>query len=291
MNVGLFIMNQKGLSILTILLKRGYKNEIGYVVSSKDKGLVEDSYSEILQLCKENNIASYNRNDIEKLPPVNYKLAIGWRWLIQEHDNLIVLHDSVLPRYRGFAPLVNSLLNKEPEIGVTALWANKDYDQGDIIFQRKTSISYPIKINEAILKASNLYNQIVLDIFDKIRANEPLSSLPQDESKASYSIWRDEDDYKIDWTQPAEDIKRFVDAVGFPYKGAQSEIEDGELIYIDDVCVIKDLNLELRHPGKVLRINEGKPVLICGKGLIQVDKIRDINGEEVQLAKFRTRFK
>lgn len=290
MNAGLFIMNQKGLSILKTLLDNGYTNEIGFVVSSRDKGLVEDSFSDIFQLCLKNNIAFYDRNT-EELPFVNYRLAVGWRWLIKEHKNLIVLHDSLLPRYRGFAPLVNSLLNREPEIGVTALWANKDYDQGDIISQRKIHISYPIKINEAIQKVSDLYNQIVLDIFDNIRTNGILRSWPQEESQASYSIWRDEDDYKIDWTQSAEYIKRFVDAVGFPYKGAQSEIEGGEIIHIDDVCIVKDLNLELRHPGKVIRINEGKPVIICGQGLIQLNRIRDFNGEELQLTKFRTRFK
>ena len=290
MNVGLFIMNQKGLSILRALVNKGYTNEIGYVVSSKDKGLVDDSYSDIFKLCKKNNLAYYDRN-IEELPSVDYKLAIGWRWLIKEHKNLIVLHDSILPQYRGFAPLANSLINGEPEVGVTALWADKDYDQGDIIFQRRIPITYPIKINEAIQKVSELYNHIVLDIFLKIRTNQALRSWPQEESEASYSIWRDEHDYKIDWTQPAECIKRFVDAVGFPYKGAQSEIEGGQLVYIDDVSIIKDLHLELRHPGKVIRFNEEKPVIICGQGLIQLNKIRGINGEEIQLTKFRTRFK
>lgn len=283
-------MNQKGLSILRALVNKGYTNEIGYVVSSKDKGLVDDSYSDIFKLCKKNNLAYYDRN-IEELPSVDYKLAIGWRWLIKEHKNLIVLHDSILPQYRGFAPLANSLINGEPEVGVTALWADKDYDQGDIIFQRRIPITYPIKINEAIQKVSELYNHIVLDIFLKIRTNQALRSWPQEESEASYSIWRDEHDYKIDWTQPAECIKRFVDAVGFPYKGAQSEIEGGQLVYIDDVSIIKDLHLELRHPGKVIRFNEEKPVIICGQGLIQLNKIRGINGEEIQLTKFRTRFK
>jgi methionyl-tRNA formyltransferase len=292
MKVGLYLMNQKGLSILKTLLDSGYLNEIGYVVSSKDKGLMDDSYSDIIQLCEKNGIAYCNRNrNLEELPSVEYKLAIGWRWLIKEHENLIVLHDSILPRYRGFAPLVNSLINGEQEIGVTALWANKEYDKGDIIAQRKIQISYPQKIHEAIQRVSGLYNDIVLEIFKAIRIKEPLVSEPQEEAKASYSIWRNEDDYTVDWTQSSENIQRFVDAVGFPYKGAQSETTDGELIYIDEVSVLKDLPLELRHPGKVIKFNEGKPVVICGQGLIQLDKIRGYDGEEIQLTKFRTRFK
>ena len=91
------------------------------------------------------------------LPAVDYQLAIGWRWLISGTENLIVLHDSLLPKYRGFAPLVNSLINGEQEIGVTAIWAGPEFDAGEIIFQEKAGICYPIKIQEAIEIVSGLY--------------------------------------------------------------------------------------------------------------------------------------
>ena len=282
-------MNKKGLFVLQALVDNGYSNYVGYVVSSKDPGLIDDSYNDILDLCNNNKINFSDRKN-KMLPLVDYKLAIGWRWLISEYENLIVLHDSILPRYRGFAPLVNSLINGEKEIGVTALWADQDYDQGDIIVQQKEQINYPIKIQVAIQKISKLYTNIVLEIFSKVRSNEKLISKPQEESEATYSIWRDQDDYKINWTQPADYIKRFIDAVGYPYQGAQSEIVGGESIIIDDALVLNDLTLELRHPGKIIRLNDGSPVVICGRGLIQLNKVRKLDGEEIKLTKLRTRF-
>ena len=49
-----------------------------------------------------------------------------------------------MPKYRGFAPLVNSLVNGEKIIGVTALFASEEYDNGDIIMQSSVDITYPI---------------------------------------------------------------------------------------------------------------------------------------------------
>ena len=48
-------------------------------------------------------------------------IAAGWRWLLPSTEKLIVLHDSLLPRYRGFNPLVSQLIDKEERLGVTAV--------------------------------------------------------------------------------------------------------------------------------------------------------------------------
>ena len=52
------------------------------------------------------------------------------------------------------------------------------------------------------------------------------SSKPQEEEKATYSLWRNEDDYLIDWNNTSKQIKRFIDAVGSPYKSASSYINN-----------------------------------------------------------------
>lgn len=290
MKVGLYLMNQKGFSILESLIGTEYSKHVSYVISSEDKNVVNDYYNEIHQLCVENNITFYNRKEF-KVPDVKYKLAVGWRWLISDSQNLIVLHDSLLPKYRGFAPLVNSLINGETEIGVTALWANKEYDQGDILLQKKKTIKYPIKIQRAIDEVSELYINIVLEIFRDIDSESTLNSIKQLESEATYSLWRDDEDYRIDWQRSAEYIKRFIDAVGYPYKGAQATVDGTEIVYIDEVELMEDLNIELRQPGKVLKLDQGSPIVVCGTGLVKITQIRDSEGKKTSLKKFRTRFR
>jgi methionyl-tRNA formyltransferase len=52
----------------------------------------------------------------------DFNIAISWRWMLKV-SNLIVIHDSLLPKYRGFSPLVNMLINGEDTLGVTVLFA------------------------------------------------------------------------------------------------------------------------------------------------------------------------
>lgn len=181
------------------------------MVSSEDKNIQKDFFDEIKEIAQKEKIKFFNR--FEDITPIEkgfsgYKFAIGWRWLIKDERNLIVFHDSLLPKYRGFAPLVNYLINNENLGGVTALFASSEYDKGDIIAQKSFEINYPIKINEAIEKIEPLYFELVDEIFTKIKSCEQLNSKKQDESKASYSLWLDNEDYFIDWSWSADKIKR-----------------------------------------------------------------------------------
>jgi methionyl-tRNA formyltransferase len=218
-----------------------------------------------------------------------YSIAIGWRWLINDNSNLIVFHDSILPKYRGFNPLVTALINGDNEIGVTALEGANDYDSGNIIKQEKISIDYPIKIKKAIDLISLCYAKLLNSILEKITLKE-IKTYPQDESLVSFSLWRDEENYKIDWSLDAKVIKRFIDAIGFPYKGAYSIVNNQKII-IRDAQVVEDVKIPIREMGKVIFKDKKSYTIVCGKGLLKVMKFFDENGSEVNLKKFRIRFK
>ncbi|MBE0472307.1 MAG: hypothetical protein IBX55_22710 [Methyloprofundus sp.] len=115
-NIAFYIMNSKGLFVLKRFIKKFGANAISYVVSEKDKAVQYDSFPAIKQLAQKNNIPFYQRTQFDVEIENKFsglKFAIGWRWLIKNETSLIVFHDSLLPKYRGFAPLVNSLINKE----------------------------------------------------------------------------------------------------------------------------------------------------------------------------------
>lgn len=293
-NIAFYIMNSKGLFALKGFIEKFGANAVGYVVSEQDKSVQYDGFEEIKKIAKDNDIPFYSRTqfDVEiENEFLGLKFAIGWRWLIKNETSLIVFHDSILPKYRGFAPIVNSLINREMCVGVTALFADKHYDRGDIISQKSTSFNYPIKIDKAIEKIEPLYLELVDTIYTRVLAGEAITGYKQDEKQASYSLWLDQEDYFIDWDWSAEKIKRFIDSTGYPYNNAKA-ILNSNIIIFKEVDVLDDVVVENRdrHIGKVIFKEKEMPVIVCRKGLLALKKITDTDGNTVQI-NFRSRFK
>lgn len=290
--VSLFVMSRKGYALLKDIINSGYAPQIDKVVIAHDKAMANDYYEEMCSVCKAAGVDVHDKT--EKVAITSpFCVTIMWRWMIplQENSKLIVFHDSLLPKYRGFSPLVNMLINREPYIGVTSLFASNEYDKGDIIAQRRVAVEYPIKISDAIDLESPLFSSILIEIFEKIKKNQPINATPQKESEASYSLWRDEADYHIDWTCNSRDIQQFVYSVGYPFKGAYTLL-DGEVLRIVDCEPVDDVHIENRTPGKMIFLNKGCPVVVCGEGLLKLTDIRNDAGESLlPLMKFRNRFK
>jgi methionyl-tRNA formyltransferase len=287
-------MTSKGYDVLKAIIKSNYNNIEISVVVGRDKNVVDDYADSITDLCVANNVRHYERKSIGDLGNLvfDYAFAVGWRWLIISNVKLIVLHDSILPKYRGFAPLVNMLINGESKIGVTALFASEGYDAGDIITQKSNEIDYPIRINEAIEKVSLLYSEIVLELLSKIDNSESICGVSQNEKEASYSLWLSEDDYQIDWSKDASFIHRFINSVSYPYKGASTFINGNVKVRIMDSQLYDDVVIENRHFGKVIFIDDGCPVVVCGIGLLKVTEMFDEKTglSMIPLKNFRTKF-
>ena len=289
--ITIFAMTEKGYRVLQKLLTK-FKHNIEIVIGSRDSQLQEDFYSEIKCLCEDNYIHFVDRKDFGEIT-TQYAIAVSWRWIINmDNSNLIVFHDSLLPRYRGFNPLVSALINGDSQVGVTALFATSEYDKGDIITQSLTQIDYPIKIQDAINKILENYEEIALYVLEKIVNNNKFSVVVQNENQATYSLWRDDEDYRINWHQSSIELKRFIDAVGYPYKGAAT-ILNCNLVRILEAEIVRDVVIENRIPGKVIFVKDSQPIVVCGQGLLQIQKLIDDkeNQSLIPLPKFRTRFR
>lgn len=290
-NIVFFLMSQKGYEALSHFVKIFGSSNISFVVGAEDHNVKNDFSKEIKELCLINRIEYFERKDAFVIHS-EYCLAISWRWIINSgKSKLIVLHDSILPKYRGFAPLVNCLINGEKKIGVTALYACDEYDKGDIIAQKTADISYPLKISEAIDIVSTCYTDLIEEICRKIISGQLIHSICQSEEEASYSLWLDEEDYNINWDKGSEEIKRFIDAVGYPYNYAATYI-DGQKMRIADAETYPDLFIENRRPGKIIFFKNEKPVIVCGRGLLKIISLIDDKTmqEMLPLKRFRVRF-
>lgn len=282
-------MSAKGLATLQSF-DDDNKKIIAYIVVAKDNNVTNDYFNEITELATKLGIPIFERSQTP--PPASHLIAVSWRWLIRSsaEQKLIVFHDSILPRYRGFAPLVSALINGDKQIGVTALLASEEYDRGPIIDQEIIEIEYPVTISLAIDLLLPCYKSLTNKVIEKIMQG-CMTSLLQNEADATYSLWRDDEDYYIDWTGDAHSIQRFVDALGPPYKGAATTI-DGEVYRIRKCEVLSDVKIENRKAGKVIFVENENPIVVCGTGLVKILTITKEDSETnvLPLAKFRTRF-
>ncbi|MFJ6632941.1 methionyl-tRNA formyltransferase [Streptomyces sp. NPDC091376] len=216
-------------------------------------------------------------------------VANNWRtWLPPEifdlppHGTLNV-HDSLLPSYAGFSPLIWALINGEKEVGVTAHRMDADLDMGDIVLQRSVPVGPRDTATDLFHRTVDLIGPIVVDALERIESGTAVWT-PQDRSRASFFHKRSIEDSRIDWTWPAEDLERFVRAQSDPYPNAFTH-HRGERIRIVSAAVSQG-----RYggtPGRIF-IREGDGVVIVAgtdarsgrrHGLV-VEKVRTEDGEE-----------
>lgn len=152
-------------------------------------------------------------------------VANNWRtWIPPEifdlprHGTLNV-HDSLLPGYAGFSPIIWALINGEPEVGVTAHRMDATLDAGDILLQRSVPVGPTDTATDLFHATVDLIAPIVTEALELIDSGQA-EWTPQDPTKASFFHKRSLEDSRIDWSWPAEDLERLVRAQSHPYPHA-----------------------------------------------------------------------
>ncbi|WP_274864337.1 bifunctional UDP-4-amino-4-deoxy-L-arabinose formyltransferase/UDP-glucuronic acid oxidase ArnA [Serratia marcescens] len=186
------------------------------------------------------------------------------------------LHGSLLPRYRGRAPVNWALVNGETETGATLHKMVKRPDAGDIVGQQKVTIAdsdTALTLHKKVLEAA----QIVLkEQLPKLK-NGTATFTRQDESQASYFGRRTPADGEILWHKSAKEINNLVRAVTEPYPGAFSYLGQRKLI------VWRSRVLDTQHdkqPGTVL--STAPLVIACGEGALEIVAGQNDSGLYVQ---------
>lgn len=285
--VGLYIAGFKGYRFLQLIHTHC---AVKFVVSYPVKGTLDDSYQRIKTHCREHGYPFVERvagND-KRVSDSDLVFVIGWQYLLHSiDDRYVVFHDSLLPQYRGFAPTVAALIAGDRTIGATAFRPARGVDTGPVFGQARTKISYPMKIADALQIQSEHYAKVARELIARFKRGR-LRARRQDDSKATYSIWRDQYDYFIDWTWSADKINRFVDAVGWPYEGART-IYRSRVIIIDEATVEPEMKFSARSSGKIWAVDDGAPLVICGAGILRIRCARYDDGEKVAFRFLRER--
>ncbi len=139
------------------------------------------------------------------------------------------MHGSLLPKYRGRAPINWAVLHGEPRIGMTLHRMVKAADAGPIVDQEGVDLGPRDTAEEAFRKALPCARRILERQIDALLAGH-VRETPQDETQATYFSGRKPEDGRIDWSRPSRQIFNLIRAVTDPYPGAFTDVGPARLM-------------------------------------------------------------
>ena len=134
----------------------------------------------------------------------------------------INVHSSLLPKYRGAAPINWAILDGEAETGVSIMYMAKELDAGDVILQKTTTIGEDEDALALTLRLAELGAEALSETVTALQAGTALRT-PQDESRMSYASMLSKDMSPIDWSRPARAIACQVRGL-IPWPCASTEL-------------------------------------------------------------------
>jgi methionyl-tRNA formyltransferase len=209
---------------------------------------------------------------------VDLMLVVSWRYLIPEAiyrrpvRGTFILHDSLLPTYRGFAPTVWAIVNGEDHTGVTLFEIADDVDSGDMVAQKRVPIAPDDTIADVLEAVTRAYLAVLEDnLFPLLDGSAPRT--PQDHTLATFTCKRTLDDNKIDWTQSTAVIYNLIRAVTMPYPGAFTTL-GGQKLTIWAARPV-ERNYVGRIPGRVVEFRRGEgSVVLTGDGALLITEVQ-----------------
>lgn len=212
--------------------------------------------------------------------PVDLILMVSWRYVVPEsiysraRKGSYVFHDSLLPKYRGFAPTVWSIINGERETGVSLFKASDSVDAGDIVDQRRTTIAKSDAIASVMAKITEMYLEVAERNFADM-LDGSAASYPQNHADATYTCKWIPSDARIDWSKGAHEIYNLIRATSWPYPGAYTCIGGRKLIVWSAELPTGGGKYVSRAPGRVIEFHpEGCATVLTGDGAIRLRSVQ-----------------
>jgi len=169
----------------------------------------------------------------------------------------INVHASLLPKYRGAAPIHRCIIDGETQTGITTMYMAEGLDTGDMILKSAFDITETMTVGELHDSLAILGGDILVETLEKI-SNGTAPREPQDEALATYAAKLDRDTGRIDWTKSARDIVNLIRGTN-PYPTAFTTYKD-EILKIHSAEIGKQGDMEiLAGDGIAVTITEVQP--------------------------------
>lgn len=181
----------------------------------------------------------------------------------------INIHPSLLPRWRGAAPIQRALLEGDAITGVTIMRMDEGLDTGDIFKQAQIPIERDDTSATLLTKSADLGAELLLDVLQELQ-NGSAKSVPQDNNLATYAAKITKEEAQLNWTLDAVQLDRMVRAFN-PWPIAYCEI-DGKHIRVWQSQPIDCKTDSL--PGTIIQASGEGIDIACGKGILRLEKIQ-----------------
>ena len=161
-------------------------------------------------------------------------IVCGWYSMISAQARAVArrgfigVHNSLLPRYRGAAPLVWALMHGEREVGLSMYTLTDGMDDGEVWAQTSTAVAPDEYIGTVLERLEDGCERMVRDVYPRI-CDGTVTPAPQDATQATYGTMRSPAHGRIDWREPAECVWRSIRAQSRPYPGAFTTYDERRL--------------------------------------------------------------
>jgi methionyl-tRNA formyltransferase len=183
------------------------------------------------------------------------------------------LHASLLPQYRGAAPIQAAIAAADAETGITVIYMNEGLDTGDILLQTKIAISAHETGGSLHDRLAQLAPEALLGALDRLAKNSAPRT-PQDSSRATSAPKLTRAHGKIDWSEPVEAIERKIRAFD-PWPGTFTELTDasGRLRHLR-ILRASVAAQGAGEPGTVSTPNDTEVLVATGRGALRLDEVQ-----------------
>lgn len=291
-------------SQLEAILKAGY--EVAVVVTMPDKPAGRGrkiQYSDVKKTALEHNLPLLQPEKLkdpmflEQLASfqANLFIVVAFRmlpavvWQMPELGTFN-LHASLLPQYRGAAPINFAIINGETETGLTTFFLNEEIDMGAVIMREKVAIRPDETAGELHDELMVLGNQVVVETIKKIEKGE-VCALPQDEMTEGQPLKPapkiSKEFCNVDWSQDCQTVYNHIRGLS-PYPAAHTSIlsENGEVIELKIFSSVIEHCLPEVPVGSVVTDNKKYLKIALKDGFIHLTQVQQAGKKAMPIADF-----
>jgi methionyl-tRNA formyltransferase len=181
------------------------------------------------------------------------------------------VHASLLPKYRGAAPIPWAIANGETVTGVTTMKLDAGMDTGDTLLQRAIEI-VPTDTSSSIHdRLAGLGAELMIETLDLLESGD-LKPIPQDSALATYAPLLKKSDGELDWKKPSEALYNRIRAFN-PWPGTYTVLSS-QMLRIWKAMLISVLDRPLLSPGTLLHDASFGALVACGTGFLQLQEVQ-----------------
>ncbi len=191
----------------------------------------------------------------------------------------INVHASILPKYRGAAPINWAIIRGERITGITTMRMDEGMDTGDMLLKREVPIDDEDTGETLSQRLSIIGAELLIETIRLLKEGK-LTPVPQDHSQATYAPMLKKEDGKIDWRKTAEEIRNLIRGT-LPWPGAYTTLE-GKLLKVYKARVSEGDG----RPGEIIKSGSGILRVATGKDALDLLEVQIEGGKRLKAEEF-----